>query len=83
LSIGSYASIHVQEHIFGYERRYSNERLTILLNLGHQSERVPLPDDAGGGQILLSTYLDRDGERVESAVRVRADEGIIIKLEAT
>jgi alpha-glucosidase len=81
LSIGTYVSIHTQEHVFGYERRYGNERLLVLLNLGHEPETIALPADARESNILLSTHLDRDSERIESAVEIRRDEGLIIELE--
>jgi hypothetical protein len=58
------------------------ERLIILLDLGHESETVVLPADAGRGETLLSTHLDREGERVENSVQIRRDEGLIIKLDA-
>jgi alpha-glucosidase len=82
LSIGSYVSIGTQEHVFAYERRYGHERLMVLLNLGHGPETMALPADAKQGRILLSTHLDRDGERITSAVQIRRDEGLIIELEA-
>ena len=80
LSIGSYARVPTQEHVFGYERRYGDERLIILLNLGHEPEEVTLPEDARSGEMLLSTHLDRDGEPTGPAVAIRPDEGVIIKL---
>jgi alpha-glucosidase len=82
LSIGSYTHIRTQDHVFAYERRYADERLMILLNLGHEPETVVLPEDAGSGEMLLSTHLDREGERIGSSIEIRRDEGIIIKLEA-
>jgi alpha-glucosidase len=82
LSIGSYASVPAQDHVFAYERRYGDERLIVLLNLGHEAETVALPNDAGEGEMLLSTHLDREGERTGATVQIRRDEGVIIKLEA-
>jgi hypothetical protein len=58
------------------------ERLIILLDLGHEAETVVLPADAGRAETLLSTHLDREGERVENSVQIRRDEGLIIKLDA-
>ncbi len=54
----------------------------ILLNLGHEPEAIALPEDAGEGRILISTCLDRDGERVGSEVAIRPDEGVIIEVQA-
>ncbi|HEX5868610.1 MAG TPA: DUF3459 domain-containing protein, partial [Beijerinckiaceae bacterium] len=80
LSIGDYLSLHCRDHVFAYERRYGRERLMVALNLGHDDETLALPADAPAGEILLSTDLDREAEPVESAVAIRRDEGVIIKL---
>jgi alpha-glucosidase len=80
LSIGSYVAVDThQEHVFAYARHYRDERLAVVLNLGHESESVDLPDN-GGGEILLSTHLDRAGERIAGRAAIRPDEGLIIKL---
>jgi alpha-glucosidase len=80
LSIGGYVPVDThQEHVFAYERRYQDERLIVLLNLGHEPETVTLPKERGG-QVLISTHLDRDGERSDGAVHLRPDEGLIVKL---
>ena len=31
------------------------------------------------GRLALSTHLDRDGERVDGGIRLRADEGVIVE----
>jgi hypothetical protein len=33
--------------------------------------------------VLLTTFLDRQGERVDGQVRLRADEGVVIALDAS
>jgi alpha-glucosidase len=80
LSIGDYVAFETGGHIFGYERRYGSERLAIALNLGHEAEAVELPERVGPGRVLLSTWLDREGERINSTLAIRPDEGVIIHL---
>jgi alpha-glucosidase len=50
----------------------------VALNLG--DEPVSLVSEAAGltGEILLSTFLDRQGERVEGSLDLRGNEGVII-----
>jgi alpha-glucosidase len=52
--------------------------VVIALNLGDQP--VSIASDAAGlnGDILLSTFLDREGEKVEGTLDLRGNEGVII-----
>ncbi len=53
-----------------------SECLWILLNLGSEPRHVPAPR---GGQIVLSTYLDRRGENVEDFLTLRPAEGVVVR----
>jgi hypothetical protein len=46
-----------------------------VLNLGH--DPATFKDQEIPGRLALSTHLDRDGERVEGGIGLRADEGVI------
>jgi alpha-glucosidase len=81
LSIGSYHAIDSKEPILAYERRYRRERLMVALNLGHVPSRIALPRGATGAAVRFSTFLDRAGERIETALELCADEGLIVELE--
>jgi alpha-glucosidase len=74
LTHGAIEAVDVAGKILRYERRQGNDRLSIVLNLGHEQARV----SHSSGRVLLSTYLDRAGENVENSVALRADEGIIV-----
>ena len=50
----------------------------IALNTVHQPRRFGLPRS---GKVLLSTYLDQDGTPVSGSLLLRADEGVIAKLD--
>jgi hypothetical protein len=54
--------------------------LLVVLNFVHEPTSYSLGDD-GPGRVLLSSVLDRDGERVANHVAVRADEGLLIALD--
>jgi alpha-glucosidase len=61
--------------------RSGERRLLVILNFAHAPTSFALRDD-GAGRVLLSTFLDREGERVADHVRLRADEGLLIELDA-
>jgi hypothetical protein len=48
--------------------------VVIALNVGGQAERLAIE---AGGKLLLSTHLDRAGERVRSSLSLRPHEGLI------
>jgi alpha-glucosidase len=80
LSIGSYHALGTEGQVFAYERRHREERLLVALNLGHEPRRIAPPPDAKAGVVIFSTFLDRAGERIENALELRADEGLIVEL---
>jgi alpha-glucosidase len=81
LAVGSYSPGQVDGDVLSFERRY-NMRLNIMLNFCHEPRNAPLPADAPRGRILISTALDRDGEEVGPEVSLRADEGVVVELQA-
>ena len=80
LSRGDYVQAHVEGDLYAYERRHGGERLLVGLNFGHEQQSLTLPADAPGGTLLLSTHLDREGERVAVRAGLRAAEGVVIRL---
>ena len=78
LRSGDYVPIAAEGDLLLYRRRSAEGALVIALNLGDQP--VSIASDAAGfaGEILLSTFLDREGEKVEGALDLRGNEGAII-----
>jgi alpha-glucosidase len=64
---------------FVYMRTHGNARWQIAVNLSAQDQTLHLPD-MGSGTIQLSTYLDRDGPVDLNALRLRGNEGVLIRL---
>jgi alpha-glucosidase len=81
LSIGSYRAIDgVPDGCFVYLRQSSGQHYLVALNFSGQEQIVKLPE-MGYGRILLSTYLDRE-EPVDLAfLRLRGEEGSVLKVE--
>jgi len=78
LSLGSYARVACTEQLLAYERRGPDGTLMVALNLGHTPQTL---ERAGlAGEVLLSTHLDREGERIDGRIALRTDEGAIVRL---
>jgi alpha-glucosidase len=78
LNVGLYRNVHCTGNVMTYERSAGDERFAIALNFGHSPEHVHIPSN---GRILLSTHLDRTGERVTETCALRPDEGLVIELK--
>jgi alpha-glucosidase len=75
---GDYAPIAADGNLLLYRRQGGGKSIAIALNLG--AEPVSIASDAAvlGGEILLSTWLDRSGEKIDTALDLRGNEGVII-----
>jgi alpha-glucosidase len=75
---GPYVPIAAQGDLLLYRRGSDAETILIALNLGDQP--ISLVSDAAGltGQILLSTLLDRQDEKVDGSLDLRGNEGVIV-----
>jgi alpha-glucosidase len=66
--------------LVAYRRRNATRRMLVVLNFVHEPTSYALGND-GPGRVLLSSVLDREGERVVDQVALRADEGLVIALD--
>jgi len=79
---GSYAPLEPgAPDCFVYLRRCGRERWLVALNFGGEERRLSLPQ-IGAGQVEASTGMDRSGRVDLSAITLRADEGILVRLES-
>jgi alpha-glucosidase len=78
---GDYVPVAAEGDLLLYRRQSEGNSVTIALNLG--AEAVSLELDVIGlhGEILLSTFLDRQGEKIHGTLDLRGDEGVIIGAE--
>ncbi len=77
---GAHEPIVAARPVLMYRRRGAQRTLLVALNLGAASVECPL-ERGRVGRVLLSTVLDREGERTGDTVSLRPDEGLIIALE--
>ncbi|WP_088368053.1 alpha-amylase family glycosyl hydrolase [Sphingomonas dokdonensis] len=75
LSLGTLAMHDAASDVLAYERRYGEERLLVVLNLGSQPRRVTLPDGTDAGRIIVAT-----GTRERYDGTINADEGFVVEL---
>jgi alpha-glucosidase len=78
LMSGDYVPIAAQGDLLLYRRQREGATVVIALNLG--AEPISIASDAAGldGEILLSTFLDRQGEKIQGVLDLRGNEGAII-----
>ena len=77
LATGNYYTLRATGGVLAYRRATPTERLLVALNLTGAPRTVP-----GCGRVLLSTALDREGERVTGDLPLRADEGVVLAQDA-
>ncbi len=80
LALGDYRTVEASRSLLAYTREHQGQRVLIILNLGC----TPDSFDAScwPGHILLSTFIDREGELIGGTLTLRGSEGVIVKLQA-
>ena len=79
LMVGSYQAVPAQGDVLAYVREAAGSRFFVALNLGHETQRVELPE---AGRIAVSTGMGREGEAVSGPLELRGDEGVVVELRS-
>jgi alpha-glucosidase len=74
----SYVPIAADGDLLLYRREYDGAAIVIALNLGAPPVAIACERIGLDGAILLSTHLDRQGERIRGTLDLRDNEGVII-----
>jgi alpha-glucosidase len=80
LAVGSYAPVRAEGDLLAYVREHAGRRFLVALNLGGAPAALDLAGAGLRGRVALSTALDRDGEELRGALRLRGDEGVVAAL---
>jgi alpha-glucosidase len=80
LSLGSYRPLAAAGDLLLFLREADDQRVLVALNLGAEPVSVAIPALAVRGRVMVSSFGDRDGERVDRAVDLRANEGLVIDI---
>jgi alpha-glucosidase len=78
LMSGAYVPIAAQGDLLIYRRQGDAEAVVIALNMGAEPASIASETIGLGGEILLSTFLDRQGEKIHGVLDLRGNEGVII-----
>ncbi len=84
LNRGEYRPVEAhEEDLFAYERIWEGAgRFVVVLNFGGQEHSLDIGDLSQQAEVAVSTYMDREGAVDLSALRVRPNEGLVIRLKA-
>jgi alpha-glucosidase len=84
LTVGSYAPVDAPEgsEIVCYLRQHGDSRLLVALNLGSAPQAFTPDAVRAGGQVVLSTHLDREADDARE-IALRPNEGLIVRLPST
>jgi alpha-glucosidase len=80
LAVGTYTPIEAGGDLLAYVRTLGERSLLVVLNLGGHAQEWHRKGVGTRERILLSTFLDREGEHPGDTLRLRADEGVIVAL---
>ena len=75
---GTYRRVAADGDLLLYRREGESESVTIALNLGDNPVALATQGRGLDGEILLSTQLDRQGERIHGTLDLRGNEGVVI-----
>ena len=78
LEIGDYAPVEAEGDVLAFLRRHGDRQFLVALNLGGGSAQLDLATTGIGGEVVISTEGDRDGEPVAGTVSLRPHEGVIV-----
>ncbi len=79
LRIGRYIPDVLDKRALVYVRQADAERVLVVLNFTEKP--IEITPRAGGGRLLISSYLDREGDYVGAKLSLRANEGVAIELD--
>jgi alpha-glucosidase len=78
LVTGAYQPVAAQGDILLYRREDEGGAVVVALNLGAEPVSVASRSIGFGCEILLSTFLDRQGEKLQGTLDLRGNEGVIL-----
>jgi alpha-glucosidase len=81
LTEGSYSPLKASGDLLLFCRELSEERLLVALNMGRVPIAVSLPDESLSGRVILSSFLDREGEEVLGSIDLRGNERLLVKVD--
>ena len=81
LIAGEYRPVDVRGPCFAYLRALGDQAFLVALNLSDLPRVIALPPGIGAGRVEVSTRDHRDRRATGESIELRADEGLIIRLD--
>jgi alpha-glucosidase len=78
LSVGALRLLDTHDDVLAYERRAGSERYFVVLNFSMHAASWDMPETVTG-EIVLSTHVGGAGQGACAELRLRPDEGIVIR----
>ncbi|OKO79779.1 hypothetical protein AC628_10585 [Bradyrhizobium sp. NAS96.2] len=75
---GSYEPVTAHGDVLLYRRRNAEGVAMIALNFGAARASVSSSAIGFSNEVLLSTFMDRQGEKIEGVLDLRSNEGVIL-----
>ena len=83
LMLGAYQAGPSSDEVLLYVRQWGERQLLVALNFSDVTQKIKLSVTTGPGTILLSTYMDREGEGTGNELSLRPHEGVILSQDRT
>jgi alpha-glucosidase len=81
LSLGTYRTVESgQPDVYAYLREHDGDRVLVLLNFGSSDHTLDLSAVSATGQVLISTEMDHTGKANLDSFKLRANEGVVVRL---
>jgi alpha-glucosidase len=75
---GSYQPVAAKEDLLIYRRAGESDSILVVLNFGADPVELVSGQIGLEGELLLSTVMDRAGERIAGSLDLRGNEGVMI-----
>ena len=82
LAEGLYKPVIASGELLLFYRESLFERMLIALNMGPEPVAVSFPDEGWSGRVLLSSFIDREGEKVRASIDLRGNEGLLVIVDS-
>jgi alpha-glucosidase len=83
LIFGSYEPITSEKDLLIYRRSLGDSSMMIVLNFSDDAASLETGAIGLRGEILLSSFMDRTGEKISGALDLRAHEGLVTALASS
>jgi alpha-glucosidase len=78
--VGAYKPVVASGDLLMFVRELGDDRVLVALNMGSEPTAFRVDGKSICGRVLVSSFNDRDGERVSGGLDLRGNEGLVVRL---